>query len=508
MKIKYLIDTNLSPEIELLSFVDRYAGMVKTMNIIIPDGTEKGVQKRYPVACDVTASDCNNTGIYQKLVPDDSKKSVIYWEEVMPMQNAGYTMANDFYTKKQIGTARLVVWLNLNKLGIDNCKDAILTLPSLEKILTKKFKINDGGLYNGDLLVIQPKGIVKKTPKNIFGKYTYPENSQYYLYPFDYYAIDVQFELHQCLAKGGDFNLLPSVDCLNGGGSQTACEVLLSRLTEEQKNECVLLDYDFSNTTVTDNLTTTQKTDLINLLCTAPVETPKSFVLNGVDGHVEYPIHSVYEFEYNTPFSFSCWVKIDTMKINNLFNKYSTIGQDRGYFFLTLTDGSLRVDLQNDGGNKGLSVSTGSGLVTNGVWQHFAMTYGGVPDASSLSIYVNGVSQPLTVLNDTLGNDTIKNNTTPLRFGSNFNFVNGLEGNCTELLTWSVQLNAGEVLSEYNRVLSGTPTQSGSVVGYIKGATGSQFGVDTWTQEDSSGTVEGVKTVNINSTGTAIDVPV
>ena len=168
MKIKYLIDTELSPYLEALSFVDRYGGLVKTMHKIA----------------------------------------------VTPMQNTGTSIRNDFYTKKFVGTARLVVWLNLNKLGIDNCKDAIKTVPPIEKIITRNKKIT-GGLYDGQVLQMQPKGFAKKDPKTIFGKYTYPINSPYHYYPFDYYAIDVQFELHQCLAKGGDFVLLPSTDCVN-----------------------------------------------------------------------------------------------------------------------------------------------------------------------------------------------------------------------------------------------------------------------------------------------------
>lgn len=504
MKIKYLIDTEISPELELLPFVDRYGGIVKTMNILADGGEQSGKQQRYPVACDVTAADCNNIGIYQNLVPDDSKLSVIYWEELTPMQNTGTVLQNDFYTKKFKGTARLVVWLNLNKLGIDNCKDAINTLPSIEKIITKQGKISSG-LYEGAVIKIEPKGMAKKDPKTIFSKYTYPINSQYYLYPYDYYAIDVSFELWQCLAKGGDFNLLPSVDCLNGGGSQTACEVLLSRLTEEQKNECILPVYDFSSTTVTDNLTSTQETDLIDLLCTAPVETPKSFILGGVNEHILFPFNAAYEFEYNTPFTLSCWIKVDTLKTINIFNKYSTTGIDRGYFLIGLTDGSIRMDLQNDGGNARLSVVTPPSALVVGEWQHIAMTYAGTPAASSINIYVNGVSLSLTTLLDNLGNNTIKNNAIPLRIGSNDNFLNGISGLISDCLIFPNELSFAQVLTEYNRVLSGTPTVT--PVAWIKGATGSQFGVDTFTQADTSGTIEGVKTVNVDSNETSLDVP-
>ena len=214
MKIKYLIDTILSPKIQPLDFVDRYSGIVRTINIAEGNGTETGIVKRYPLACDVTGVDCANIGIYQNLVPDDTKKSVIYWEMVSPMTNGGMTKTRDFYRKKFKGTARLVVWLNLAKLGIDNCTDSILVLPILEKEITTKGKIT-GGIYDGDLLWIEPLRMVNQDINIIFGKYDYNKLKNYYLYPFDFFAIDVQFTLEQCLSKGGTFPALPAADCVN-----------------------------------------------------------------------------------------------------------------------------------------------------------------------------------------------------------------------------------------------------------------------------------------------------
>ncbi len=214
MKLKYLINTFLSPEIETLSFVDRYAGIVKTLTIAVSNGTETGINKRYPVACDVTEKDCANIGVYQNLIPDDSKSSVIYWEMVSPMRNTGFTQTNNFYEKRFRGVARLVVWLNLTKLGIDNCNDSVLVLPILEDILTKKLKIQTG-IYAGDLLWIQPLSMVNQDVNTIFGKYDYNKLKNYYLYPFDFFAIDVQFTLNQCLSKGGTFPILPPIDCEN-----------------------------------------------------------------------------------------------------------------------------------------------------------------------------------------------------------------------------------------------------------------------------------------------------
>ena len=159
MKIKYLIDTILTPKISVLDFVDRYAGIVRTINIAEGNGTETGIIKRYPLACDVTGVDCANVGVYQNLVPDDTKKSVVYWEMISPMSNMGMTKTRDFYRKKFKGTARLVVWLNLAKLGIDNCTDSILVLPILEKEITTK------DLFLGEIGIITIELIIRIFPK-------------------------------------------------------------------------------------------------------------------------------------------------------------------------------------------------------------------------------------------------------------------------------------------------------------------------------------------------------
>lgn len=218
MKLKYLIDNFISPRITPLSFVDRYAGIVQTINIAVDNQTDKGEIKRYPVACDVTARDCVNTGIYQELTPDDSKKSVIYWEEIQPMSNSGFTATKTFHEKRFKGTARLVVWMNLAKLGIANCNDAFFAIPPLEAALTLSGKIS-GGEYDGFLLRVEPQRMVKHDIQSVFGNYDYPKLKNYYLYPFDFFAIDVSFTLDQCLSKGGTFPVNAPLDCENADGA-------------------------------------------------------------------------------------------------------------------------------------------------------------------------------------------------------------------------------------------------------------------------------------------------
>lgn len=210
MKLRYLIDNLLSTEIQTLSFIDQYAGIVRTVNMKFD-----GVEKKFPIACNVTGADCNNPSTFENLVPDDSKKSVIYWEEMQPMQVVGFTPTNSYYNRKMQGTARIVVWLNLAKFGEVDCNAPIEFMLELERVITKQVKIN-GGFFDDNLLWILPIKTVQNDVATIFGKYTYPKNLNFYMYPFDFFAIDVQFTMYQCLSKGATIVFNPSVDCFNG----------------------------------------------------------------------------------------------------------------------------------------------------------------------------------------------------------------------------------------------------------------------------------------------------
>lgn len=333
MKIKYLIDTILTPKLTALSFVDRYASIVRTINF---GQTDSGIVKRYPVACDVSAVDCENTGLYQDLVPNDSKYSVVYWEMISPMTNQGFTKTNDFYQKKFKGTARLVVWLNLAKLGIESCTASLELIPILEKEITTKGKIS-GGVFDGNHIWIQPRNMVKQDINIVFGGYDYDKLKNYYLYPFDFFAIDVEFTMEQCLSKGGTFTLGTALDCPN--------EI-------------------------------------------APVVSCKSLDFDGVNERLITGTEAALNIEWSTPFSIEMWVKLDTelTSFTTLFTTRSGNGimirrqasSDRIYFELWGTTGTeTRVY-----GNTGMSL---------GSWHHLVVTSDGTGLQSGLEIYLDDV---------------------------------------------------------------------------------------------------------------------
>ena len=406
MKIKYLIDTILSPKIQTLDFVDRYAGIVRTINIAEGNGTETGIVKRYPLACNVTGVDCANIGIYQNLVPDDTKKSVIYWEMVSPMTNGGMTKTRDFYRKKFKGTARLVVWLNLAKLGIDNCTDSILVLPILEKEITTKGKIT-GGIYDGDLLWIEPLRMVNQDINTIFGKYDYNKLKNYYLYPFDFFAIDVQFTLEQCLSKGGSFPCAVPLDCPNGG----------------EPLECKSLDFD------------------------------------GVNGYIEASGSAAFDFEINNSFTFAFWHQNFIGTFAPLATK---IGGGKGYRFLRDTGGQLLVQLINSPSTY-IYVRTTTSMPSSG-WHHYSITYDGSGSPSGIKVYFDGVAQSMVTMVNSFPIGGTMLTTQNFLIGAQLSTL-FISGKSASVRAWDIELNASDVSQEYTYKLNGCTVKQNNLIG-------------------------------------------
>lgn len=174
-------------EISTLPFIDRLAGLVRP--VTFKDEVKAGTfaRKVFPVACGVSAKDCVTDGKYQDLVPDSAKKSVIYFEE----NGGAKVIAKEKNNLKYQATIRLVGWLNLPKLGVDNCSwSAVAVLGIISKLPDQYFNLNN--LYTRCLIT----GIseAEKLP-SIFSKYTYDETmTQYLLFPFDYFALDITIE--------------------------------------------------------------------------------------------------------------------------------------------------------------------------------------------------------------------------------------------------------------------------------------------------------------------------
>lgn len=186
-----IIKTN----IEDLSFVDKIAGLVSPVIVTVRDKENNEIEKIIPVACCVTADDCKD-GSYNELMPDSKYKSVIYFED------KGVTFnRHEGRFKYYTSNVRLVCWLNVGLILGDDCGSGntctyaataiagiIRALPTVPADVSPFVRV---------FSEVMSQEIRSKA---IFSAYTYDEkHSQYLMYPYDYFALDIQTTYGICL---------------------------------------------------------------------------------------------------------------------------------------------------------------------------------------------------------------------------------------------------------------------------------------------------------------------
>lgn len=178
--MNYAIATILNTYLTTLPFSDRMAGVVKAVTFVT--GTsERPVKKTIPVDCGVSQADCMD-GKYQDLVPNSKYKSISYFEDggvrLVSINERDYAFQANL---------RLVYWINLKKVGKTDCNVSALAVTNvLNKLPQSPF---NSGIYSRMRIKVSQE-LVKSAA--IFSKYTYDEAvTQYLMYPFDYFALDL-----------------------------------------------------------------------------------------------------------------------------------------------------------------------------------------------------------------------------------------------------------------------------------------------------------------------------
>jgi hypothetical protein len=196
-------------------------------------------------------------------------------------------------------------------------------------------------------------------------------------------------------------------------------------------------------------------------------DTPKSYTDHSCqfDGTAKYiTMGNVLNFEYNEAFSLSCWFRT-TATGGYLISKKGNIGTSyRGWGLViagTITPGAIRVYLTNDGdpeGDSEIKVDTVAAF-NDGQWHHVVMTWNGSDPAaaSGVTIYVDGSSESLSILHNTLGTNTITNSV-DLNIGGRTNGDSLFEGKIDEVGIYDKELDSIEVAEIYN---NGVPTDLG-----------------------------------------------
>ena len=328
-------------------------------------------------------------------------------------------------------------------MGQTSCTTPIEVLLELEKAITQNIQITSGVFQNSrvEILPTRTEGNID----TIFGKYSYPKTKNFYLSPFDFFAIDVSFTITQCLTKGASFVLSPSVDCANGGTVEDACTLLLQRLTTEQKNDCILPSYDFSNPVVQDATTPTQQADLSNWLC-PPVtpNVPGSFLLDGFNESFSTRSTVLNNWNGKTPLTITCWVKAtDFAKTQGLVSKIGT-GIGFGWYFILIPTGFglLKAGTFSDLTSRVTTVAT-----TNNTWNHFAVVDDGSNIASNIKLYKNGVELAATSQFSSFGSTCANGN--PLSIGQRL-AGDFFGGNFCYTRMWNKAFTPADITADFN----------------------------------------------------------
>lgn len=167
----------------------------------------------------------------------------------------------------------------------------------------------------------------------------------------------------------------------------------------------------------------------------------------------------------DTALTLEAWIRPDVMnRQQQLIGKW-TLGANTEYR-LYIAANIIRLDLRDASANAQVSVyTTNSQAALVGAWHHVAATYdgrGGATAADGVTIYIDGVSLPLTRVNNA-AYVAMENTPADLQFGRETNGDKQYDGGLDEVRMWNVARTATQVQTSRNTALTGTEP---GLVGY------------------------------------------
>ena len=193
----------------------------------------------------------------------------------------------------------------------------------------------------------------------------------------------------------------------------------------------------------------------------APLVVPAYYVeLSGGNDHLQVADAASLSFGDGTsdrPLTIEAWFRPDTMTgKQNLVSKWWE-GSVREYR-LYLVPGALRLDLRDGSAGVTVSAITNNQAALAGGWHHVAVTYdgrGGVTAANGITIYIDGVSVPLTRQNNA-SYVAMENWTAPLELGCEIAGFQPFNGGLDEVRLWNVVRTQSQVQATMLSELTGT----------------------------------------------------
>ena len=166
-----------------LPWLDKYVGVVKTLSYQGQDSLGKTIIKRMPVSCRTSQNQCSS-GTYIDLCPDNKKKSIFFLKD-----NGVRFVSKDGDKYYWRASYNAVGWLNLPKLGYENCNYSGVAITGiLSKFPSSPFQ-EIGSIYQR--VMINVDGQLSQNT-NPFSEYTFPEEiTQYLMYPYEAFVLPI-----------------------------------------------------------------------------------------------------------------------------------------------------------------------------------------------------------------------------------------------------------------------------------------------------------------------------
>lgn len=190
-----LVMESIKPYIEAIPWVERYGGLIYALTLQQEGEGGDFINKTVPFSDYVTTRDCfEESDRYLYLTPDDSKKSIVYFEQLgdttfSDLGRGGSRLRGVLQASQNF---RLVCWVNLNKIGSEFESDGAILAAQLWAAVDgiKIDKLSD----TLNLPVTNIKWtITSEVQKSlaIFSNYSYNDRGAFLMYPFDFFAFNV-----------------------------------------------------------------------------------------------------------------------------------------------------------------------------------------------------------------------------------------------------------------------------------------------------------------------------
>lgn len=161
----------LKDQISSLDWIDKIAGLVRPVTF----KDKAGNVKTMPIY--LNGVDMCKASAYEDLVPDSSKKSILYFEDGgMDVINAGCLYID------VLSSLKLVCWCNLKIINPEYSSAIPMKLEILRTIPTK--------IDNTDWVTKINVQFAGEDMANPFTPYTYDEQKQFLIYPYDYFSLN------------------------------------------------------------------------------------------------------------------------------------------------------------------------------------------------------------------------------------------------------------------------------------------------------------------------------